>query len=162
MCGINVVGGGGGATLVSYVELTSQTADDEVNFFSIAELLVQARRRQEDLGRQPRFSSHQSQKVMTQLRTTSLATLTGRGCSKTCVAVHQKLYYRALVPQIFWQLRFPYPTFIESRQIEFMGKTRTRTNWKNIKGEIERIQRLSAKMTHSAPKKGYKGQRRNK
>ena len=47
---------------------------------------------------------------------------------KKNVAVRQKLYYRALVPQIIWQLRFPYQTFIDSRQIEFMGKTRTRTN----------------------------------
>ena len=39
-----------------------------------------------------------------------------------------------------------------------MGKTITRTNLKQ-KGEIAKIQKLAAKMTHSAPKKGYKEQR---
>ena len=52
-------GGGGGLALVSDIELTSQRADEEVKFF-IAEPLVQAPDRQEDLGRYPRFSSPQS------------------------------------------------------------------------------------------------------
>ena len=56
-------GGVGKLTLVWYVELTSQTAD-EVIFFFIAEPLVQAQGRQEDLGRQPCFSSSQSQKKL--------------------------------------------------------------------------------------------------
>ena len=55
--------GWGKLTLVWYVELTSQTAGEEVIFF-IAEPLVQAQGRQEDLGRQPRFSSSQSQKKL--------------------------------------------------------------------------------------------------
>ena len=77
------------------------------------------------------------------------------------VAVRQKLYYRALVPQIIWQLRFPYPTYIESRQIEFIGKTRTRTNW-NKRERLQRYKSWRRRWHIQHQKRGTKGKGRNK
>ena len=80
-----VVGvGWGKLTLVWYVELTSQTADEEVIFF-----LSLSRLFKHKVDRKTWDDSHVSplpkaKNIMPQLRTTSLATLTGRGCSKMC------------------------------------------------------------------------------
>ena len=83
------------------------------------------------------------------------------GFRHQAVAVRQKLYYRALVPQIIWQLRFPYPTYIESRQIEFIGKTRTRTNW-NKRERLQRYKSWRRRWHIQHQKRGTKGKGRNK
>ena len=75
------------------------------------------------------------------------------------VSVRQKLYYRALVPQIIWQLRFPNQTFIESRQIEFMGKTRTWTNRKTKGKRLQGYKSWPRSWHIQHQKRGYKGQR---
>ena len=80
-----VVGvGWGKLTLVWYVELTSQTADEEVIFF-YRWAACSSTRLTGRLGTKATFLLFpKPKKIMPQLRTTSLATLTGRGCSKTC------------------------------------------------------------------------------
>ena len=80
-----VVGlGWGKLTLVWYVELTSQTAGEEVIFFH-RWAACSSTRSTGRLGTTATFLLFpKPKKIMPQFRTTSLATSTGRDCSKTC------------------------------------------------------------------------------
>ena len=77
-------GGGGGTYLLSGTSSSHRRQQMRRWFFFIADPLVQAQGSGR-LGTTATFLLFpKPKKIMPQLRTTSLATLTGRGCSKTC------------------------------------------------------------------------------